>query len=64
MDLKIDLETEVEKAIETRNIQALFRLARIVKKEGSDEYAEVLMDIAKKYDREDWQLDEYVDNNL
>lgn len=54
----------IETAIKQRDVEGLFRLARIAKKAGNDEFAEILIDNAKKIDREDWVFDEERDNNL
>lgn len=54
----------IETAIKQRDVEGLFRLARIAKKAGNDEFAEILIDNAKKIDREDGVFDEERDNNL
>jgi len=51
-------------AIEQRDSEGLFRLARIAKKAGRDELSEYLYFEAKKIDREDMAFDENRDNNL
>lgn len=61
---KAEEMTAVETAVEQRDVEGLFKLARVAKKAGNDEFAEILVDNAKRIDREDWAYDEAVDNNL
>ena len=61
-DVKLDRVSQIEEAVETRDVEALFKLARLVKKEGDDEHSEVLIGLARRYDREDWAYDNANDN--
>lgn len=49
-------------AINSRDSEALYNLAQIVKEQGDDEQAEVLLTEAKKIDREDWAYDNAIGN--
>jgi len=49
---------EISLAIFTRDSEAVYRLARIVKDEGDDQLAHLLLTEAKKIDQEDSQEDE------
>jgi hypothetical protein len=61
---KDDRDQEVTEALQTRDTEALYRLAGLYKEENEDEYAETLIMAAKKIDREDWAYDEAKDEGL
>lgn len=49
-------------AIDTRDSEALYQLAQILKEQGDDEQAEHLLKVAKKIDEEDNAFDNNRDN--
>ena len=61
-EINMDRSIEVHEAVDTRDSSALFRLARLEKEEGNDEFAESLYQLARRIDREDMAYDEMRDN--
>lgn len=59
-----DRERDVKQACDSRDSQELFRLANLESKEGNDEYAEALQQLARRIDKEDWAYDEATDQAL
>lgn len=59
-----DRQIEIKEALETRDSEALYTLARLEKEDGQDEYAESLQIHARRIDKEDAAYDEERDNNL
>lgn len=57
-------EQEIVNAINSRDCEALFKLADIIKEQGDDENAEALLTEAKRFEKEDWMFDQERDNNL
>lgn len=57
-----DRARDVRSAYDSRDVEELFRLANLESKDGNDEYAETLKQIAKRFDREDWAYDESINN--
>ena len=55
---KDEREQEVSEAMQTRDSEALYRLASLYKEEGDDEGAEMLLFTARKIEREDTQGDQ------
>lgn len=49
-------------AINSRDSEALVKLAQIVKEQGDDEQAEDLLAEAKRIEKEDWAYDEAIGN--
>jgi hypothetical protein len=50
---KGEREEAVQQALQSRDSEALYKLAELYKEEGEDEYAETLRFAAKKVDQED-----------
>jgi hypothetical protein len=61
-DATAQLGSAVERAISTRDVEALFKYAQVYKEQGEDEYAETLRKEARKIDREDWSYDNSTSN--
>ncbi len=61
-ELNADRANEVHDAVETRNSEALFRLSRLEKEEGNDEFAESLYQLARRIDDADMAYDQWRDN--
>ena len=59
---KTERNTEIYKALNTRDSEALYTLASLEKEEGNDEEAEKLIKIARKIDDEDQSYDASVGN--
>ena len=51
-------QDEIKHALETRDSEALYQLADLEKEEGNDEYAEALVQHARRIDREETLYDE------
>lgn len=49
-------------ALDTRDSEALYQLAQVVKEQGDDEQAETLLRVAKRIDEEDGAFDNNRDN--
>lgn len=49
-------------AINSRDSEALYQLAQIVKEQGDDEQAEDLLTEARKIEKEDWAYDNAIGN--
>lgn len=49
-------------AINSRDSEALYRLAGIMKEQGDDENAEALLTEARKIEKEDWAYDNAMGN--
>lgn len=49
-------------AINSRDSEALVKLAQIVKEQGDDEQAEDLLTEAKRIEKENWAYDEAIGN--
>lgn len=59
----IDEQTAaIDEALQTRDSEALYQLADIVKEQGEDELAETLLKTAKTIDREESLYDEANNN--
>ena len=54
--------TDVYHAIQTRDIEGLYHLANLYKKEGYDDIAEALQADARKMEKEEWAYDEANNN--
>jgi hypothetical protein len=52
----------IDQALQSRDSEALYQLADIVKEQGEDELAEELTAAARRIDREDWSYDVSVNN--
>jgi hypothetical protein len=61
-EAKNDQTLDIDLALQTRDSEALYHWARIVKEQGDDEKAEALRDTARRIDREDMSYDEARDN--
>jgi hypothetical protein len=61
-EAKNDQALDIDLALQTRDSEALYHWARIVKEQGEDEYAQILKDAARRIDREDMSYDEARDN--
>lgn len=61
-DAEIDQASSIGEALQTRDSEALFLLAGILKEQGDDEEAERLHTIARTIEKEDWAHDEHNDN--
>lgn len=57
-----DLNSEVEEALEEADYFKLKDLARIIKKQGDDEWAEELLKTARKIENDEWAYDEAIGN--
>lgn len=57
-------QASIATALDTRDSTALYQFADLEKEEGNDEYAEALLEHAKRIDDEDWAHDRERDNNL
>jgi len=57
-----DQALDIDLALQTRDSEALYHWARVVKEQGDDEKAETLRNIAHRIDREDMSYDEARDN--
>lgn len=60
--VKEEQSIEIYNALNTRDSEALYHLAEQLKEQGDDEGAEDLVTQAKRFDKEDWQMDEVRDN--
>lgn len=58
-----DLGERVRTAVERRDSETLFQLHHKLKEQGEDEYAQILLDNARRIDREDMAFDEARDND-
>jgi hypothetical protein len=61
-DATAQLGSAVEKAISSRDVEALFKYAQVYREQGEDEQAEALRKEAQKIEREDWSFDNERDN--
>jgi hypothetical protein len=61
-EAKAEQEAQSVLAMRTRDIEALHYLAAQYKKQGDDEYAEVLRATAKRFEKEEWAYDESIGN--
>lgn len=52
----------IDQALETRDIEAMYRLAAEIKEQGDDEEAERFIKIAQRWNHEDWAHDEANNN--
>lgn len=57
-----DRDQDIFNALHTRDSEELRRLASLCKGDGEDEQADLLLDAAKRVDREDWSYDESIGN--
>jgi hypothetical protein len=57
-EARLEQDMNIVDAIVTRDSEALYQLAGIVKEQGDDEEAERLQTIARQIDREDSQQDQ------
>ena len=55
-------DQDIFDALQTRDSSELRRLANLSKGDGEDEQADLLLDAAKRIDREDWSYDESIGN--
>jgi len=57
-----DQTLDIDLALQTRDSEALYHWARVLKEQGDDEEAEALLKAARRIDREDMSYDEARDN--
>ena len=58
----VEQQQDIVAAINSRDSEALVKLAQIVKEQGDDEQAEALLTEAKRIEKENWAYDEAIGN--
>ena len=59
---KHERQADIHQAIEERDGEKLYQFAVLEAEEGNHEYADELVKLVKKWDKEDWSYDEANNN--
>ena len=61
-DAHTDLMTRIDEVLESRDIEGAYLLANVFARAGDDEQADYFINLARRWNKEDWAYDEANNN--